>query len=246
MKEKLAGVNSIMEALRGRRRVHKVYIQEGRGGKRIEELITLAGKKGVFWQYVEKTKLDSMYTLGNHQGVVAQVDIYEYSSLEEVLEYAAMRGEAPLVLILDGIEDPQNLGSIIRTAEGAGVHGIIIPKHNATEITAAVARASAGAVEHMRMVMETNLVSGINKLKKHGLWVIAVDMDGKQDYFTSALPSPTALVIGGEGNGIRRLVKENCDLIVKIPMQGEVNSLNASIAAGLVIYEVLRQRQLQA
>ena len=246
MKEKLAGVNSIMEALRGRRRVHKIYIQEGRGGKRIEELITLAGKRGVFWQYVEKTKLDSMYTLGNHQGVLAQVDVYEYSSLEEILEYAAMQGEAPLVLILDGIEDPQNLGSIIRTAECAGVHGIIIPKHNATEITSAVSRASAGAVEHMRMAMETNLVSSINKLKKHGLWIIAVDMDGNQDYFDSALPSPTALVVGGEGNGIRRLVKENCDLIVKIPMQGAVNSLNASVAAGLVIYEVLRQRKLQA
>ena len=246
MKEKLAGVNSIMEALRGRRRVHKIYIQEGRGGKRIEELITLAGKRGVFWQYIEKTKLDAMYTLGNHQGVVAQVDTYEYSSLEEMLEYAAMRGEAPLLLILDGIEDPQNLGSIIRTAECAGVHGIIIPKHNATEITSAVARASAGAVEHMRMAMETNLVSCINKLKTHGLWIVAVDMDGKQDYFSSALPSPTALVIGGEGQGIRRLVKENCDLIVKIPMAGAINSLNASIAAGLVIYEVLRQRQLQS
>lgn len=243
MKEKLAGVNSIMEALRGRRRVHKIYIQEGRGGKRMEELTALAGKRGVFCQYVEKTKLDSMYTAGNHQGVVAQVDTYEYSSLEEILEYAAMRGEAPLLLILDGIEDPQNLGSIIRTAECAGVHGVIIPRHNATEITSAVARASAGAVEHMRMVMETNLVSCITKLKKYGLWIIAVDMDGKQDYFASSLPSPTALVIGGEGQGIRRLVKENCDLIVKIPMSGAISSLNASVAASLVIYEVLRQRQ---
>lgn len=244
MKEKLAGVNSIMEAMRGRRRVHKIYIQEGRGGKRIEELIALAGKRGIFWQYVEKSKLDAMYTQGNHQGVVAQVDVYEYSSLEEILEYAAVRGEAPLILILDGIEDPQNLGSIIRTAEGAGVHGIIIPRHNAVEITAAVSRASAGAVEHMRLVMETNLVSCINKLKKQGLWIIAVDMDGQQDYFSSAIPSPTALVVGGEGKGIRRLVKENCDMVVKIPMQGSVNSLNASVAAGLVIFEVLRQRGL--
>lgn len=244
MKEKLAGVNSIMEALRGRRRVHKIYIQEGRSGKRMDELIALAGRRGVFWQYVEKSKLDTMYTQGNHQGVVAQVDVYEYASLEEILEYAAMRGEDPLVLILDGIEDPQNLGSIIRTAECAGVHGIVIPRHNATEITAAVSRASAGAVEHMRLVMETNLVSCINKLKKNGLWVIAVDMDGQQEYFTSTLPSPTALVIGGEGKGIRRLVKETCDMVVKIPMQGAVNSLNASVAASVVIYEVLRQRQL--
>jgi len=244
MKEKLAGVNSIMEALRGRRRVHKIYIQEGRGGKRMEELIALAGRRGVFLQYVEKSTLDTMFTQGNHQGVIAQVDVYEYASIEEVLEYAAVRGEAPLVLMLDGIEDPQNLGSIIRTAECAGVHGIIIPRHNATEVTAAVSRASAGAVEHMRLVMETNLVSCINKLKKQGLWVIAVDMDGQQNYFATALPSPTVLVVGGEGKGIRRLVKENCDMVVKIPMQGEVNSLNAAVAAGLVIYEVLRQRQL--
>lgn len=246
MKEKLAGVNSIMEALRGRRRVHKIYIQEGRGGKRIEELITLAGKRGVFWQYVEKIKLDNMYTQGNHQGVVAQVDTYEYSSLEEVLEYAAIRGQAPFLLILDGIEDPQNLGAIIRTAECAGVHGIIIPRHNASEITAVVARSSAGAVEHMRMVMETNLVSCINKLKKNGLWIVAVDMDGDQEYFNTNLPSPTALVVGGEGKGIRRLVKENCDMVVKIPMQGAVNSLNASIAASLVIYEIMRQHRLSS
>lgn len=244
MKEKLAGVNSIMEAMRGRRRVHKIYIQEGRGGKRIEELISLAAKRGIFYQFVEKSKLDTMYTQGNHQGVVAQVDVYEYSSLEEVLEYAAIRGEAPLLLMLDGIEDPQNLGSIIRTAEGAGVHGIIIPRHNATEITAAVSRASAGAVEHMRLIMETNLVNCINILKKNGLWVIGVDMDGEQDYFSSSLPSPTVLVIGGEGKGMRRLVKESCDMVVRIPMLGAVNSLNASVAAGLVIYEVLRQRRL--
>lgn len=245
MKEKLAGVNSIMEALRGRRRVHKIYIQEGRGGKRIEELINLAGKRGVFWQYVEKSQLDQMYTQANHQGVVAQVDIYEYSSLEEILEYAAMRGEAALVLILDGIEDPQNLGSIIRSAECAGVHGIIIPRHNASEITAAVARASAGAVEHMRIAMETNLVTSIKRLKTHGLWVVAADMDGQQDYFQASIPSPTALVVGGEGKGIRRLVKENCDLVVKIPMTGSINSLNASVAASLLIYEALRQRQAE-
>jgi len=243
MKEKLAGVNSIMEALRGRRRVHKIYIQEGRGGKRIEELIALAAKRGVFWQYIEKGQLDNMYTQANHQGLVAQVDTYEYCSVEEILEHAAMSGEAPLLLLLDGIEDPQNLGSIIRTAECAGVHGIIIPRHNATEITAAVARASAGAVEHMRIAMETNLVSCINGLKKQGLWVVAADMDGEVDYFRASIPSPTALVVGGEGKGIRRLVKENCDLVVKIPMTGAINSLNASVATGLLIYEVLRQRQ---
>jgi len=245
MKEKLAGVNSIMEALRGRRRVHKIYIQEGRGGKRIEELIALATKRGVFWQYVEKSQLDNLYREANHQGVVAQVDTYEYSSVEEILEYAAMCGQAPLVLLLDGIEDPQNLGSIIRTAECAGVHGVIIPRHNASDISTAAARASAGAIEHMRIAMETNLVSCITKLKNYGLWVVAADMDGGQDYFRSKIPSPTALVVGGEGKGIRRLVKENCDMVVKIPMSGTITSLNASVAAGLLIYEVLRQRQME-
>ncbi|CFX04080.1 Alpha/beta knot methyltransferases [Syntrophomonas zehnderi OL-4] len=243
MKEKLAGVNSIMEALRGGRRVHKIYIQEGRGGKRIGELLSLAAKRGVFCQYVEKNQLDRMYTQGNHQGVVAQVDVYEYSTLEEILEYAAMRGEAALVLLLDGIEDPQNLGSIIRSAECAGVHGIVIPRHNASAITPAVARASAGAVEHMRIAMETNLVTSIKRLKDYGLWIVAADMEDSQDYFRAAIPSPTAVVIGGEGKGIRRLVKEKCDLVVKIPMRGALNSLNASVAAALLIYEILRQRQ---
>ncbi|MGI5920548.1 MAG: 23S rRNA (guanosine(2251)-2'-O)-methyltransferase RlmB [Syntrophomonadaceae bacterium] len=245
MKEKLAGVNSIMEALKGRRKVQKIFIQEGRSGRRIEELVRLAAKKGIYIQYVEKQRLDQMYTISNHQGIIAQVESYEYSSLEEVLEYAALKKEPPLLLLLDGIEDPQNLGSVIRTAECAGVHGIVIPRHNSAEITAAVARASAGAVEHMHMVQETNLVSVIKRLKKEGLWVVGADMEGEADYFAVSIPNPTAIVVGGEGQGIRRLVKENCDLLVKIPMAGMVNSLNASIAAALVIYEVIRQRKSQ-
>lgn len=245
MQEKLAGVNSIMEALRGERRVHKIYIQEGRGGKRIDELKNLAARRGVFCQYVEKNKLDRMYTQANHQGVVAQVDVYEYSTLEEILEYAAIRGEAALILLLDGIEDPQNLGSIIRSAECAGVHGIVIPRHNAAGITPAVARASAGAVEHMRVAMETNLVSCINRLKDYGLWIVAADMDGSQYYYNTDIPSPTAVVLGGEGQGIRRLVKQKCDLVVKIPMFGTLNSLNVSAAATVLIYEILRQRRVK-
>ena len=243
MQEKLAGINSIMEALNGRRKIHKIYVQEGRGGKRIDELLQLAEKRGVYWQYVDRQRIDQMYTLANHQGIVAQVDSFEYSTVEAILEKAALSGQEAFILILDGIEDPQNMGSIIRTAECAGVHGIIVPRHNSSEITPAVVRASAGAVEHMLVAMETNLVNAIKALKKHGLWIIAVDMDGEQDYFRCRIPSPTALVVGGEGQGIRRLVKENCDLVVRIPMIGSIQSLNASVAAGLIIYEVLRHRQ---
>jgi 23S rRNA (guanosine2251-2'-O)-methyltransferase len=194
MKEKLAGVNSIMEALKGQRKVQKILIQEGRAGKRIEELVKLATKKGVYIQYVEKQRLDQMYTASNHQGIIAQVDSYEYSSIEEVLEYAALKKESPLLVILDGLEDPQNLGSIIRTAECAGVHGVIIPRHNSAEITAAVAKASAGAVEHMHIIQETNLVNAIKKLKEQGLWVIGADISGESDYFAVSIPNPTAIV----------------------------------------------------
>lgn len=245
MKEKLAGVNSIMEALKGKRKIYRIFIQEGRTGKRVADLVRLASRRGIYIQEVAKQRLNEMYTVGNHQGVVAEVDCYEYCSIEEVLEYAAMRSESPLLLILDGLEDPQNLGSIIRSAEGAGVHGVIIPRHNSVEVTPAVARASAGAVEHMRVVLATNLVNTIRYLKEQGLWVVGADMAGTADYFSVDIPSPTVLVIGGEGQGIRRLVKENCDLLVKIPMYGQVNSLNASTAAAIVLFETVRQRHRQ-
>lgn len=232
-----------MEALRGKRRVHKIYIQEGRGGKKIEDLLRLARKKGIYWQYVDKPRLDGMYTTGNHQGIVAQVDCYEYSSVDEMLEQAILQGQDPFIVILDGIEDPQNLGSIIRTAECAGVQGIIIPQHSSAEVTAAVARASAGAVEHMPIARETNLVHCIKRLKEKGLWVVGADMEG-EEYFSCQIPNPTALVIGGEGTGIRRLVRQNCDMLVRIPMMGAISSLNAGTAAGIIIYDIVRQRRL--
>ncbi|HZK42994.1 MAG TPA: 23S rRNA (guanosine(2251)-2'-O)-methyltransferase RlmB [Syntrophomonadaceae bacterium] len=244
MKDKLAGVNSIMEAMRAGRNIHKIYIQEGKEGKRIEELVNSASNLGIYVQYVDRNRLDRMYTYTNHQGVVAQVAAYHYSDMKEILEVAAMKGEPPFILILDGIEDPQNLGSIIRTAECAGVHGVIIPKHNSVEANDTVARASAGAIEHMKVAQETNLVNTIKKLKEEGLWVVGADMSGSNDYYSTSIPSPTALVIGGEGRGIRRLVKENCDILVKIPMMGKIEALNASVAAALLIYEVVRQRKL--
>jgi 23S rRNA (guanosine2251-2'-O)-methyltransferase len=243
MKEKLTGVNSVMEALKGRRKIGKIFILENRWDKRIEELIYLARKKGVYVQYADKSQLDRMSAGVNHQGVIALVESYNYAQLDEVLQLARDRGEAPFILILDGLEDPQNLGSIIRTAECAGVHGIVIPRHGSAEVSQGVVRASAGAVEHVLLVRETNLVNTIKHLKDQGLWVVGSDMEAKNDYFSTSFPSPLALVIGSEGKGIRRLVKENCDILVKIPMHGKLNSLNASVAAALLIYEALRQRK---
>jgi len=243
--EKLAGVNSIMEALKGQRKVNKIFIQEGRQGKKTEELVHYAQKKGVFVQYVEKSRLDAMYTAGNHQGAVAQVSNFEYSEIGEVLEKACLNKQNPFILILDGIEDPQNFGSIIRTAEAAGVHGIVIPRHSSAEVTTAVARASAGAVEHVLIVRETNLVNSIKYLKEQGLWIIGADMKGENDYFKAVIPASTALVIGGEGRGIRRLVRENCDILLRIPMAGKIESLNASVAAALLIFEIVRQRNTE-
>ncbi len=243
MKNKIAGPNSIMEAIKGKRRIYKIFVQEGKGGKKITDLIELARKKGIFVQYVEKERLDNMFKVTNHQGVVAQVEEFEYADLEEVLEKARDREEDPFIIILDGIEDPQNFGAIIRTAECAGVHGIIIPRHQNVEVTAAVGRASSGAVEHMLIVQEHNLVNVMEALKEKGFWVIGADMQGNQPYTTVDLKGPLALVIGGENRGLRRLVKEKSDILVKIPTLGLVDSLNASAAAAVLMYEVLRQRK---
>ena len=242
MSEILTGVNSVTEALKGHRKVHKIYIQNGRQDKRIDRIVDSAQSKGVYIQYLDKEKLNKMCKANNHQGVIALVDIYTYTSIDQILNIATSRGEQPFVLILDGIEDPHNLGSIIRTAECAGVHGIIIPKHNSAEITEGTVRASAGAVEHISIARETNLVNAIKALKDRGLWVIGTDMKSNHSLFTTKIPTPAALVIGGEGKGMRRLVKDNCDLIISIPLFGRINSLNASVAAGLLIYEIIRQK----
>lgn len=243
--DKLAGINAIIEALKGQRKIHKIYVQSGKKNRRLEELLLLARKKGVFVQEVEKERLNQMYRVGNHQGIMATVDAFSYASVEEILEKAALSGQPPLVLILDGIEDPQNLGAIIRTAECAGVHGIVLPRHSSAEITDAVARVAAGAVEHVLIAQETNLVNVMKKLKDLGLWIVGSEMNARADYFSTVFPSPTALVVGGEGKGVRKLVLENCDLVVKIPMYGRITSLNASVAASLLIYEALRQRAEQ-
>ncbi len=242
MAEYLGGINSVSEALRSDRTIKRIYLSKDSRSPRLEEIAAEAKKRQIPCKLLDRTGLDRIYSGSPHQGVVAEVEAYVYADLDEVLAGARSRNEDPFLLLLDGIEDPQNLGSIIRTAECAGVHGVIIPRHHSAEITPAVVRASAGAVEHMAVIQETNLVNTIKRLKEEGLWIVGADMDGKTDYFNSTLPQPTALVIGGEGRGIRRLVRENCDLLVRIPMFGQVNSLNASVSAALLIYEIVRQK----
>jgi 23S rRNA (guanosine2251-2'-O)-methyltransferase len=245
VKEKIAGINGIAEALKGKRKIYNIYVQEGQQNRRLEKLLAEAGRKGVFVQTVPKAKLDQMYKESNHQGIVAQVESFSYASVEDLLELAYERKEHPFILILDGIEDPQNFGSIIRTAEAAGVHGIVIPRHNSCPVTETVMKVSAGACEHIKIAQETNLSQTMDYLKKQGLWLIGTDSQSKQTYFEADWPEAIAIVIGNEGRGIRTLVKKNCDISVNIPMRGKVTSLNASVAASLMIYEALRQRRLR-
>lgn len=242
MKEILGGINSITEALRGRRKFHRLYIEKDRSGPRIEEIVALARSKSIPIKMTSRADLDRLYPQAPHQGAAAEVDPYKYADLGDILDRVASLGEKAVLLVLDGIEDPQNLGSIIRTAECAGVSGIILPRHHSAAITPTVVRASAGAAEHVAVAQETNLVNTLKALKKAGMWIIGADMDGPTDYFHTVMPYPAVLVIGGEGRGIRRLVRENCDLLVRIPMFGQVNSLNASVSAALLIYELVRQR----
>lgn len=242
MADRIAGMNSVFEALQGQGRVHRIYVQEGRAGKRMQELLDLAAKRGIYCKTVDRAQLDRMFTEGNHQGVVAEVESFQYAQVDDIFRLAEARGEEPFIVLLDGLEDPHNLGAVIRTAECAGVHGIILPKHHAVEVNATVHRTSAGAVAHMLVVQETNLTNCMQRLKERGMWVIGADMDGKDSLYEANIPLPAALVIGGENRGLRPLVRKNCDLIVRIPMFGTVNSLNASNAAALMIYEIVRRK----
>ncbi len=242
MKEQLAGINSIMEALKGQREIQEIYVQKGRRSKRMGEIGELARDKGIPMLFVEKRRLDQMYKQGNHQGIVALVAQFSYASLKDMLALAQDRAEEPFLLALDGIEDARNLGAIIRTAECAGVHGIIIPKHNAVEVNEYAARSSAGAVEHVLIARETNLANTLKLLKGQGMWVVGAEAGATDYYYDVTLPLPVVIVVGGEGKGMRRLVREQCDLLLKIPMYGIINSLNASVATALMLYEAIRQR----
>ncbi|WP_409229337.1 23S rRNA (guanosine(2251)-2'-O)-methyltransferase RlmB [Gudongella sp. SC589] len=237
----VSGRNPVMELLKSDKQVDKLYVLKGDLKGSINKIMGKAKDMGIVIQQVDKNKLDSMADGNAHQGVVALVTGYEYSDVADMLKLAKNRNESPFILVLDGIEDTHNLGAIIRTAECAGVHGVVIPKRRAAMVNQTVYKSSAGAVEHMMVAQVGNISQTIEELKKEGLWIYGADMDGKNEYFRTDLKGAIALVIGNEGKGLSRLVKEKCDVLVKIPMTGKVGSLNASNAASILIYEVVRQ-----
>lgn len=238
----LEGRNAALEVLKSGRGIEKIYVIKGNTEGTIRRIMAQAGEKGVVIQEVSRQKLDELSQTKNHQGVIVVASAHEYVEVEDILEIAKQRGEDPFILLLDGITDPHNLGAIIRTAETAGVHGVVIPKRRSVGLNATVGKTSAGAIEYMAVARVTNIVKTMEQLKKVGLWVACADMTGL-DYFETNLKGPLALVIGSEGDGVSRLVKENCDFTAAIPMYGKIASLNASVAAGLLMYEVVRQRK---
>ena len=236
------GRNAVLELLNSDRDINKIYVQNGEKHGSINKIIAIAKDNKIVITEVEKTKLDLMSKTHSHQGVIAVVPPFNYCEVEDILEYAKSKNEDVFILILDGIEDPHNLGSIIRTAETAGVHGIIIPKRRSVSVNSTVSKVSAGAVEHMKIARVNNINDTIKKLKENGLWIIGTDGDAKTLYYNQNLKGDIAIIIGSEGFGISRLVKENTDILVKIPMKGKVTSLNASVSAGIVVYEAVKQR----
>lgn len=240
--EIVAGRNPVMEVLNGDRDVERVFIAEGSEGS-ISKIVAIAREQGVIVDFVPKEKIDAMAPDAKHQGVVAKVSEYKYSTMEDVMERAKVSGEDPFLILLDEITDPHNLGAIIRTAECAGAHGVIIPKRRACSLTQTVALSAAGAIEKMPVVQVTNLSRTIEDLKKQGIWIAAADMDG-ENYMKANLSGPIAVVIGNEGKGVSRLVKEKCDFVLSIPMKGTINSLNASNAAAILMYGIRRAREV--
>ncbi|MRX72564.1 23S rRNA (guanosine(2251)-2'-O)-methyltransferase RlmB [Bacillus lacus] len=240
--EYIMGRNTVIETLKSSREIHKIWVAENSQKGQVQQVTRLAAEKGLTIQYVPKKKLDQMVE-GNHQGVVAQVAAYEYAEVDDILAAARDRNEAPFILILDELEDPHNLGSIMRTADAVGAHGIIIPKRRAVGLTATVAKASTGAIEYIPVARVTNIARTMEDLKKEGIWIVGTDAKGSDDYRNMDGGMPIGLVIGSEGKGMGRLVREGCDFLVRLPMAGKVTSLNASVAAGLLMYEVYRKRQ---
>lgn len=238
---KIEGRNAVLEALRSGRSIDKIFILMGSHDGPIQSILRESKKHDVIISYVSKERLNQISETGNHQGVIALAASYTYATVEDILQRAAEKGEPPFILLLDGIEDPHNLGAILRTANLAGAHGIIIPKHRAVGLTATVAKTSAGAINYTPVVKVTNLGIVIEQLKKEGLWFVCADMEGTRMYDLD-LKGPIGLVIGNEGGGVSRLVREKCDLTASIPTKGDIDSLNASVAAGILAYEIVRQR----
>lgn len=237
----IEGRNAVLEAFRAGKTVDKLFLLDGNQDGPIRSIVREAKKNDTIINYVGKERLDQMSETGKHQGVIAYIAAYEYAELDDILKIAEEKGEPPFLILLDGIEDPHNLGAIIRTANLVGAHGLVIPKRRAVGLTATVARTSAGALNYTPVAKVTNLSATIEDLKKRGLWFVCADMDGEVMYNLD-LKGPIGLVVGNEGEGVSRLVKEKCDYNAQIPMKGDVDSLNASVAAGVLAYEILRQR----
>lgn len=237
----IEGRNAVIEAFRAGKTVDKLFILDGCQDGPILTIKREAGKHGSLIKYVTKERLDQLSETGKHQGVIAYAAAYEYADVADILKNAKEKKEAPFLILLDGIEDPHNLGAIIRTANLAGAHGVIIPKNRAVGLTATVVKASAGALNYTPVAKVTNLGQTMEELKKEGIWFVCADMEGTQMYRLD-LKGPIGLVVGSEGSGVSRLVKEKCDFAASIPMQGDIDSLNASVAAGVLAYEIVRQR----
>lgn len=242
MEQIIFGRNPVMEAVRSEREIDKILIRKGAREGSIIPILKKASQRGIVIQEVDRARLDTLAEGGNHQGIAAFVTDFKYASLDDIFSKAAAAGEPPFIIICDKITDPHNLGAIIRSADCAGAHGVIIPKRNSAAVNGAAEKTSAGAAEHMLVARVTNLASAMDELKERGVWIAGADMDGRLMYDTD-LRGSLAVVIGSEGSGISRLVKEKCDFTVSIPMFGKINSLNASVAAGILMYEAVRQRR---
>ena len=240
--DQVEGRNAVIELLESGRDINKIFVSNGEKNGSINKILAMARERKVIVSEVNKSKLEPMALSDNHQGVIAIVPPYEYCNIDDILECAKSKNEDPFIIILDGIEDPHNLGAIIRTAETAGVNGIIIPKRRAAGVNSTVTKVAAGAVEHMNIARVNNINEAIRYLKENDVWVCGTDIDTNKYHYNQDLTGPIAIVIGNEGFGMSKLVKENCDFLVKIPMKGKITSLNASVSAGIVVYEAVRQR----
>ena len=240
--DQIEGRNSVLELLESGKDVNKIFVTRGEKHGSINKILGIAKERKIIVVEKDKKQMDEMAQEENYQGVIAIVPPFEYVEISDILQVAKERNEDPFVIVLDGIEDPHNLGSIIRTAETAGVHGVIIPKRRAASVNSTVNKASAGAVEHMKIARVTNISDAIEELKQAGLWVCGTAVDTNKYYYNQDLTGPLAIVIGNEGKGIGEKVKKNCDFLVKIPMKGKVQSLNASVSTGIVVYEAVKQR----
>ena len=240
--DQVEGRNAVLELLKSDKDINKIFVTKGEKHGSINKIISMAKEKRIVIVEKDKKQMQQMAQNENYQGVIATVPPFEYCEIEDILEEAKNKNENPFIIILDGIEDPHNLGSIIRTAETAGVHGIIIPKRRAATVNSTVGKVSAGAVEYMKIARVTNISNAIEKLKQQGIWICGTDINANKYYYNEDFTGPIGIVIGNEGTGIGEKVKKNCDFLTKIPMKGKVSSLNASVSTGIIVYEVVKQR----